>query len=45
MSAASKALNLQTVQIRSMQRLTLSIEPTTAWQAVTHVVQPVAKTE
>ena len=44
MSAPSKALNLQSVKIRSMQRLTNSIEPTIAWQAVTNVVKPVEGT-
>ena len=45
MSAPSKALNLQAVKIRPMQRLTLSIEPTTAWQAVINVLKPVEGTE
>lgn len=45
MSAPSKALNLQTVKIRPMQRLTISIEPTIARQAVTNVVKPVEGTE
>lgn len=44
MSAPSKAFNLQSVKIRSMQRLTNSIEPTTARQAVTNVVKPVEGT-
>jgi len=44
MRAPSKALNLQTVKIRPMQRLTTSIEPTTARQAVTNVVKPVEGT-
>lgn len=44
MSAPSKALNLQSVKIRSMQSLTNSIEPTTAWQAETNVVKPVEGT-
>ncbi len=41
MSAPSKALNLQSVKVRSMQRLTTSIEPSTVRQAVTNVVKPV----
>lgn len=41
MSAPSKAFNLQSVKVRSMQRLTTGIEPTTARQAVTNVVKPV----
>lgn len=45
MSAPSKALNLQAVKIRPMQRLTISIEPTIARQAVTNVVKPVEGTE
>lgn len=45
MCAPSKALNLQTVKIRSMQRLTISIEPTIARQVVTNVVKPVEGTE
>lgn len=45
MRAPSKALNLQTVKIRSMQRLTISIEPTIARQVVTNVVKPVEGTE
>jgi hypothetical protein len=45
MSAPSKALNLQTVKIRPMQRLTISIEPTIARQAVTNVVKPLEGTE
>jgi len=44
MSAPSKAFNLQSVKIRSMQRLTPSIEPTIARQAVTNVVKPVEGT-
>ncbi|OOY83879.1 hypothetical protein BOW14_12780 [Solemya velum gill symbiont] len=44
MSAPSKALNLQSVKIRSMQSLTNSIEPATARQAVTNVVKPVEGT-
>ena len=44
-SAPRKALNLQTVKIRPMQRLTISIEPTIARQAVTNVVKPMEGTE
>lgn len=44
MSAPSKAFNLQPVEIRPMQRLTPSIEPTIARQAVTNVVKPVEGT-
>jgi hypothetical protein len=44
MSAPSKALNLQLVRIRPMQRLTTSIEPTIALQAVTNVVKPMGGT-
>ena len=39
-----KRLILQPVEIRSMQRLTPSIEPTIARQAVTNVVKPVEGT-
>lgn len=41
MSAPRKALNLQSVKVRSVQRLTTSIEPITVRQAVTNVVKPV----
>lgn len=44
MSAPSKAFNLQSVKIRSMQRLTPSIEPTIARQAVTNDVKPMEGT-
>jgi len=44
MSAPSKALNLQSVRIRSMQRLTTGIEPTIALQTVTDAVKPVEGT-
>ena len=44
MSAPRKALNFQSVKIRSMQSLTNSIEPTTARQAVTNVVKPIEGT-
>ena len=44
MSAPSKAFNLQSVKIRSMQSLTNSIEPTTARQTVTNGVKPVEGT-
>ena len=44
MSAPSKALNLQPVKIRPMQRLTASIEPTIALQTVTDVVKPMEGT-
>jgi len=43
MGAPRKALNLQSVKVLSMQKLTTSIEPTTAWQAVTNVVKPVER--
>ena len=44
MSAPSKAFNLQSAEIRPMQRLTPSIEPTIARQAVTNVVKPMEGT-
>jgi hypothetical protein len=44
MRAPRKAHNLQSVKIRSMQRLTTSIEPTIARQAVTSVVKPIEGT-
>ena len=44
MRAPSKAFNLQSVGIRSMQRLTPGIEPTIARHAVTHDVKPVEGT-
>jgi len=44
MSAPSKARKVQSVKIRSMQRLTTSIEPTIARQAVTNVVKPMKGT-
>ena len=44
MSAPSKAFNLQSVEIRPMQRLTTSIGPTIALQEVTNVVKPVEGT-
>ncbi len=44
MRAPSKARKFQSVKIRSMQRLTTSIEPTTVRQAVTNVVKPVEGT-
>ena len=44
MRAPSKARNFQSVKIRSMQRLTTSIEPTIARQAVTNVVKPMEGT-
>ncbi len=44
MSAPSKAFNLQSVKIRSVQRLTTRIEPTIARQAVTNVVKPMEGT-
>ena len=40
MRAPSKAFNLQSVKIRSMQRSTTSIEPNIARRAVTNVVKP-----
>ena len=44
MSAPSKAFNLQSVEIRSAQRLTASVEPTIALQEVTNVVKPMEGT-
>jgi len=44
MSAPSKARKVQSVKIRSIQRLTTSIEPTIARQAVTNVVEPMEGT-
>jgi len=44
MCAPSKALNLQSVKIRSTQRLTTSVELTIALQEVTNVVKPVEGT-
>ena len=44
MSAPSEARKVQVVKIHSMQSLTNSIEPTTAWQAVTNVVKLVEGT-
>jgi hypothetical protein len=44
MRAPSKAFNLQSVGIRSMQRLTPGIEPTIARYAVTHDVKPMEGT-
>ena len=44
MGAPSEAHNLQSVKIRSMQRLTTSIEPTIARQEVTNVVKPMGGT-
>ena len=44
MRAPSKAFNLQLARIRPMQRLTTSIEPTTALQTVTDAVKPVEGT-
>ena len=44
MRAPSKAHNLQSVKIRSMQRLTTGIEPTIARQAVTNAVKPIGGT-
>lgn len=41
MSAPSKALNLQSVKIRSTQRLATRVEPTIARQEVTNVVKPI----
>lgn len=44
MSAPSKVRNKQSVRIRSMQRLTTSIELTTAGQMVTNGLKPVERT-
>ena len=44
MGAPREALNLQSVKIRSMQRLATSIEPTIAQQTVTDVVKPMEGT-
>ena len=40
MGAPRKAHSLQSVKIRSTQRLTTNVEPNIAWQEVTNVVKP-----
>lgn len=45
MSAPSEALKIQSVKIRSVQRLTTSTEPTIPRQAVTNVVKRMEGTE
>ena len=40
MRAPRKAHSLQSVKIRSTQRLTTNVEPNIAWQEVTNVVKP-----
>jgi len=42
--APRKVRKIQSVRIRSMKRLTISIESTIAWQAVTNVVKPMEET-